>query len=1483
MEKKGWLTSGADNIAILKVATDGGGNSFWLKGGTAYTAILSTMTTALSNLDRNQYNTIDISGLLYLQGESDGGAEITEAATRYAALIANLQEDLGAQGYEGVTVTLGQSILGEPANNTASKGILKDYADAHENAAWVITNDLSKIEDNLHFSGVSQLTIGARYAYNTALLNGLDVGTVRSQENAALDTKSAWWGDGLNKLSTTVAEWDISSSNTIHRISDVAGTHLAMYGIKISDTYLDNGTITIQGELASGATTPSLNDTTLAIGEGGITIGGMVDDTTPNTQYKRNLVIASNVELTSDQIWSLSGGSSLTIKGASPNSSTSIISGNGNVNLVKQQNTTGRALFNISQVDHQDHQNIDRTWTLGTDVDLCLNQSSAWENNTFQIEVAANASIGGLGNNALTLGTLSLGDNSTFSLGGSSLLDLSVNNLIFGTGVSLTMDIRNNGADMLRNLNSGVVNINGLTFNFDYRSGLTSKNSYTIMENVTGDLNNIFWNSQVSNSLSSSLQFVDGNLIITFTGSGSPGITWPAYSLGCDAMTADTSTFNARAASNITSGTVSTRTNNIATETTLQYYYANSGAYTGDVYGELNGLVYTWASATGSGSGYNFNNNTLTGNAYLKIKGDYKGSSVNGTIFGAVNATVTGNVYIELDATNITYGQNGTFNSVSGAYNSQINGSLDILINRGTFTKDVYAGIISGATRSIKGGVSLFIKEGTFSSVVAGGGKDGTIEKGINMTINSGTFNGDVYGGGTGGTVNGNIIMNINDGVFNSALVAGGGNNTVNGDVELTISNGNFENCTGIYAGVNSTAGKVVGRTTITLTNINDSHTIANYTGILSGGNAVAGSTAISGQRSLVLDNYTASSIGMQLKDLDSISLINNSSTAMTWAQLNTGSSVHLETGSTVKMNGTGNNNNTLLLNKAGLFSGNGTIALTAADVYYVIQSQLMSGSNSNYTGLRLDAGTLIINDFFAETSQDTYDRALCIGDFSGSGNVSGKYGKQPASTLYRYIRTQQSTKGTLVYSGTFAAEDNRSVGLVKDGVGTLVLTGNNTSLADLSIQGGTLQIGNGGPSGNWTGAIKVAAGGKLIWNNATTATRAGTTVINGTFSLVNNGNLTLATATGAGILEAKDTATLTVQNMSNFSGTTSVGKDATLSTGGSWDLEGSSLGGTLNLLEGSTVKTGMQATYGNKWTLAQNATIEVNDSAGVMGGISATKGTLTKTGAGDFSFYETNNLQGLNVANGTVAVVGVVNTEKLSGNGNITVKGTLNTTNINDYSGKITLSGGIIDLQNQTALGNAIIMLESGTIANFNNSSPIPTEITIALTSGSSQAEFYNIKNVSLVAQTSDKMLLSPQQTITICHDSSISVGMNTIGLTQGNAAFIVDSTSTLYLNEQITLDLSGWTITNSLLEIKLADFGEYSSGDIVLGQHFSLILQNLSPGKGYDSNSFNFNDLRTTGNVYVKTFSIPEPSSATLGLLALSGLLFRRRRVQH
>ena len=226
-------------MGIVKAALDGGGNSYWNKGTNAYNAIVETVRKACENALANGYDKVEIMGVMYLQGESNTVTDSSNAANSFLTFLDNLQGDLARDGVDTGPLAAHQAILGEQAKwgttnvtnaetgdvtggfngNEGSSGTTRDQqealARANDNMGWVPTRDLAKITsgDNMgvHYDGKSQITIGARYAYEAARLAGYDTGTVRSGNyDAALSSTEAWMNGKLPVDSTAV--WDAASS-----------------------------------------------------------------------------------------------------------------------------------------------------------------------------------------------------------------------------------------------------------------------------------------------------------------------------------------------------------------------------------------------------------------------------------------------------------------------------------------------------------------------------------------------------------------------------------------------------------------------------------------------------------------------------------------------------------------------------------------------------------------------------------------------------------------------------------------------------------------------------------------------------------------------------------------------------------------------------------------------------------------------------------------------------------------------------------------------------------------------------------------------------------------------------------------------------------------------------------------------------------------------------------------------------------------------
>lgn len=306
-ERLGFQTKGGDAVAIIKASLDGGGNTYWVKGRPAYESLLRTSLAALREAGKmKDYEKMQLEGLLYLQGESDSGEEVKLAQDRLMGFVQNLRKDLKKElkkdgpRVEGPRLV----VLGQPANwhgrdketdgkTTATE--LQALAERQKGFGWVYTRDLTKITSGdamgVHYDGKSQLTIGARFAYAMALLQGRSVGAVRGQTpDVSLHEPSAWWGGKLP--GQRVAVWDISSARGVQRLA----APLALEGIRVEDPFDE----AVQVEAVKGKKPP-----VLSLGAGGVELRGA------------GLELRVPVKLAAEQTWIVPEGKKLALGGDS--------------------------------------------------------------------------------------------------------------------------------------------------------------------------------------------------------------------------------------------------------------------------------------------------------------------------------------------------------------------------------------------------------------------------------------------------------------------------------------------------------------------------------------------------------------------------------------------------------------------------------------------------------------------------------------------------------------------------------------------------------------------------------------------------------------------------------------------------------------------------------------------------------------------------------------------------------------------------------------------------------------------------------------------------------------------------------------------------------------------------------------------------------------------------------------------------------------
>jgi len=161
--------AGQRDFMIIKCSRGGGGNSYWHKSSAdhhMYDYVRHAVSNAVTVLT-NQGHTFEISGVLYLQGESNNSTEASEAGARFRALLDNLRADLpNARRMKGYIAGVAKSASGVDINLTLGRhdAVYGQYAPEIVFFSDVDLADEVVPADSLHFNVRAKLAIGARFA-----------------------------------------------------------------------------------------------------------------------------------------------------------------------------------------------------------------------------------------------------------------------------------------------------------------------------------------------------------------------------------------------------------------------------------------------------------------------------------------------------------------------------------------------------------------------------------------------------------------------------------------------------------------------------------------------------------------------------------------------------------------------------------------------------------------------------------------------------------------------------------------------------------------------------------------------------------------------------------------------------------------------------------------------------------------------------------------------------------------------------------------------------------------------------------------------------------------------------------------------------------------------------------------------------------------------------------------------------------------------
>ncbi len=244
------------------------------------------------------------------------------------------------------------------------------------------------------------------------------------------------------------------------------------------------------------------------------------------------------------------------------------------------------------------------------------------------------------------------------------------------------------------------------------------------------------------------------------------------------------------------------------------------------------------------------------------------------------------------------------------------------------------------------------------------------------------------------------------------------------------------------------------------------------------------------------------------------------------------------------------------------VMDGTGTLTLEGVNTYSgrtIVNSGIVAVSADSNLGAVPDAATagrIVINGGTLEAYADftlAENRGIALGPTTGSG--SG---------------TVQIDAGYTVDYGGIIADNDGSSDFYKTGDGTFVLAGDSIYSGVTTIDGGTLQIGNGGTTGSINVNSEIVDNATLAFNQSDTVTQ-GTefnSLISGTGGVSQNGSDTLIlngantyegpTAVNSGVLlvvnttgSATGTGEVTVYDTATLAGNGTIGGAVTVKSGG--------------------------------------------------------------------------------------------------------------------------------------------------------------------------------------------------------------------------------------------------------------------------------------------------------------------------------------------
>ncbi len=550
-----------------------------------------------------------------------------------------------------------------------------------------------------------------------------------------------------------------------------------------------------------------------------------------------------------------------------------------------------------------------------------------------------------------------------------------------------------------------------------------------------------------------------------------------------------------------------------------------------------------------------------------------------------------------------------------------------------------------------------------------------------------------------------------------------GGNNTYGGTVTLGAGGATIQSDAGLLTlsaanSVTSTGQNLIvqgaGDTTISGTVTTGAGSVTkNGAGVLSlfGNNTFTGGTTVNAGTVRINSDTSLGAVATPaVINAGTVQSTVNLTSARNYTLGAATSTLAVDAGTTHSLTGTISGSGTL--NKGGT----GTLALTGTNSYTggtVINAGTLTantlangGTNSAIGSSTNAASNLVINDgaIFRYTGAATStDRLFTVGagmvgavlDASGTGAVNfTNTGDVALGGLAADPHTLTLTgTSTLAVNNTLASKLTGNLSLIKEGTNTWILTNNNDFTGNTVINGGRLQLGNGGLTGSLSGTnlVTINSGGALAFNRSDDLT-FGSQII------------------GVGGVENRGPGGLVLSNPNNtYSGATIIGSGAEITVTADGAL-GVSPAGTI-VESGGTLRLGTNYTTSEALTLSgtgRNAAGALALASGVT--TASFAGPITITGGGA-TIKPTTDVP---AATGSLTLTGGIDTTNATttfqGAGNVIIGGAITGTN-----GNLAVDGSNVTLNTAaTYTGSTLVQNSGAIVSGVNNALPTTTTLTI-------------------------------------------------------------------------------------------------------------------------------------------------------------------------